>query len=328
MTLRLPNEKIATVFGGTGFIGRYVVHAMARRGWRVRVATRDPGAALFLKPYGMVGQVTPEFANTRDDATVAAVVADSDYVVNLVGILYEKGRRTFQALHVDGARRVAEAAARAGVPRLVHVSAIGADPAAEAAYARSKAEGEQAVRQAFPDAVILRPSIVFGAEDDFFNRFAAMSRISPALPLIGGGTTRFQPVYVGDVADAVLAGLDRPDARGRTFELGGPQVYTFAELMKLMLRVIGRKRRLVTVPWGMARFQAKLLGLLPVPPLTLDQLAMLKTDNVVADGAATLSDLGIAPTQAEIVLPTYLQRYRVGGRFAGRHAPGLHRRAD
>ncbi len=322
MTLRPPGEKVATVFGATGFIGRYLVQAMARRGWRVRAATRDPGAALFLKPYGAVGQVTPEFANIRDDATVAAVTDGSDYVINLVGILFERGRRTFAATHDDGARRVAEAAARTGADRLVHISAIGADAASEAAYARTKAAGEAAVRQAFADATILRPSIVFGPDDDFFNRFAGMAGISPFLPLIGGGTTRFQPVYVGDVVDAILAALDQPDAKGKTYELGGPTVYTFRELMELTLEYSGRRRALATVPWGMARLQARVLGLLPKPPLTLDQLALLKSDNVVAEGALTAADLGIVPTAAEIILPTYLNRYRPGGRFANRHVEG------
>ena len=319
MTLRPPGEKIATVFGATGFIGRYLVQAMARRGWRVRAATRDPGAALFLKPYGTVGQITPEFANIRDDATVAAVTDGSDYVVNLVGILFERGRRTFAATHDDGARRVAEATARAGADRLVHISAIGADAASEAAYARTKAAGEAAVRNAFADATVLRPSIVFGPDDDFFNRFAAMTRISPFLPLIGGGTTRFQPVYVGDVVDAVMAAIDRPDAKGKTYELGGPAVYSFRELMELTLQHSGRKRALATVPWGLARLQARVLGLLPKPPLTTDQLTMLKTDNVVSDDALTAADLGITPTAAEIILPTYLDRYRAGGRFSRRH---------
>jgi len=313
-----PFLKVVTVFGGTGFIGRYVVREMARRGWRVWVATRNPGDALFLKPMGSVGQIVPVFANIRDDASVAAAVAGADFVVNLVGILYEKGKDTFAAIHQDGARRVAQAAMDAGCSRLIHVSAAGASPSSESHYARSKASGEQAVFNAFPDATVLRPSIVFGPEDDFFNRFAGLARVLPFLPLIGGGGTRFQPVYVADVAAAVAACLDRPETKGQTYELGGPNVYSFKELMQLLLKETDRRRPLVSVPWSLASFKAGLLGLLPKPPLTRDQVALLRQDNVVAQGSQGLQTLGIEPTSVEIVLPTYMDRYRIGGRFKTR----------
>lgn len=319
MTEKRPGDRLATVFGGTGFIGRYVVQALAQQGWRVRVATRDPSNALFLRPYGVVGQVIPQFANIRDDSTVAAAVADADLVVNLVGILFESGRQKMRAVHDEGAGRVARAAAAAGAARFVHLSAIGADPQSPALYGRTKAAGEAAVRDGFAEATILRPSIVFGPEDAFFNRFAAMAGLAPALPLIGGGRSRFQPVYVGDVSDAVMAAATREDAGGRTYELGGPGIYTFRELMALTLKFSGRRRALVTIPWGVARLQARLTGLLPKPPLTLDQVTLLQRDNVVAEDAATLADLGVEATALEAIVPTYLDRFRPGGRFHSRH---------
>jgi NADH dehydrogenase len=239
-------------------------------------------------------------------------------VINLVGLLFEKGRQSFEAVHYQGARRVAEAAAAAGVRRLVQMSAIGADIHAEAEYARSKGAAEQAVRKAFPDAVVVRPSIVFGPEDGFFNLFAALARLSWVLPLIGGGKTRFQPVYVGDVADAILRTLTDPDCAGKTYELGGPRVYTFKELLELLLVQIRRRRLLVPLPFWAADLEATVLELLPVPLLTRDQVKLLKHDNVVAAGALTLADLGIEPTAVELILPTYLDRYRPGGRFSQR----------
>jgi NADH dehydrogenase len=308
--------RTATVFGGSGFIGRYVVKRLAREGWVVRAAARLPQSALFLRTMGAVGQVTPIAANLRDERSVAAAVAGVDAVVNLVGILYQKGRQTFDAVHVHGAAAVARGAAAAGVRRLVHVSALGADPGSDSAYARSKAAGEQAVRAAFPAAAIMRPSIVFGPEDEFFNRFAAMAELAPALPLIGGGRTRFQPVYVGDVAAAIVAAIDREDAAGRTYELGGPRIYSFRELVELMLREIRRKRWLVNLPVGLASLQAAFLELLPVPPLTRDQVRLLGHDNVVSPGAPTLADLGIQPVAPEIILPTYLDRFRPRGYYS------------
>jgi len=310
--------RTATVFGGSGFIGRYVVQRLAREGWVVRVAVRRPQAALFLKPMGNVGQITPLAANLRDDASVAAALSGVDAAINLVGILYERGRQSFAAVHAEGAGRVARAAAAAGVARLAHVSAIGADAKSRAAYARSKAAGEAAVQAAFPQATIMRPSIVFGPEDDFFNRFAELARFLPALPLIGGGRTRFQPVYVGDVAAAIVAAIERPEAAGAIYELGGPRVYSFRQLMELLLHEIRRRRLLLTLPTAIARLQASLLELLPVPPLTRDQVDLLEYDNVVAAGARTLADLGISPVAAEMILPTYLDRYRLRGYYTRR----------
>jgi NADH dehydrogenase len=308
-------ERVVTVFGGSGFIGRHLIGRLARQGWIVRVAVRRPSRAGFLKPMGDVGQITPIRAPIQDQIAVESAVAGADAVINLVGILYERRHQTFAAVHDRGAQTVAAASAAAGVGRLVQVSALGADPHSTADYARSKGAGEAAVRTACPDAVILRPSVVFGPEDGFFNRFAEMARISPVLPLIGGGGTRFQPVYVGDVADAIAKSVSDPACAGRTYELGGPHVYTFKELMELLLRQIHRRRLLVPWPFAMAELQAIFFELLPVPPLTRDQVRMLRHDNVVAEGALTLADLGIAPTAAEIILPTYLDRYRPSGRF-------------
>jgi NADH dehydrogenase len=311
-------RPVATIFGGSGFIGRYIVQRLARRGWILRIAVRYPDQALFLKPLGDVGQITPIAANIRNDASVAAAVAGVNHVVNLVGVLYERGPQRFAAVHAEGAGRIAAAAAAAGVTRLLHVSALGADAQSPALYARSKAEGEALVRRHYPDAVILRPSIVFGPEDDFFNRFGAMARFSPVLPLIGGGKTRFQPVYVADVADAAAVILDAPvDApfahAGKTYELAGPRTYSFRELMELLLAEIGRRRILLPVPWGLARLQASVLGLLPVPPLTLDQVKLLERDNIASGEAPGFAQLGIVPSGPEAILPAYLDRFRRGG---------------
>jgi len=308
--------KSVTVFGGSGFVGRYIVRELAKAGLRVRVGVRNVERAQFLRPMGDVGQVVPVLANVRDDASVAAAVEGADAVINLVGILYEGRRQTFEEVHAEAPGRIARAAAAAGASRFIQMSAIGADPEAESAYARSKAAGEAAARAAFPDTTVLRPSIVFGPEDDFFNRFAAMARLAPALPLVNGGTTRFQPVYVGDVADAAMAVLRDPASAGRTYELGGPEVYTFRGLMELMLHEIGRRRLLVPVPEIALWPQAMIAELLPVPPLTRDQLVQLRHDNVVAPDAAGLADLGVQPTAMELILPTYLQRYRRGGTAA------------
>ncbi|HEV8392548.1 MAG TPA: complex I NDUFA9 subunit family protein [Dongiaceae bacterium] len=308
-------QRLATVFGGSGFIGRYVVTDLARDGWSVRVAVRRPDEALFLKTAGVVGQVTPVATNVRDRASVARAVDGADAVVNLVGILHESGRQRFQAIQAEGARTIAEEAARAGARHLVHISAIGADANSNSTYARTKAEGEAAVRQAFPKATILRPSIVFGPEDGFFNRFAKMARLSPALPLIGGGKTRFQPVYVGDVAEAVVKAIETPAAAGQTYELAGPKVYTFADLMRLMLKEIGRKRALVPLPFPIASLMGAAMQCLPMPQLTLDQVRLLKRDNVPSAGSAGLTDLGITPTSVEAIVPTYLDRYRARGYY-------------
>ncbi len=247
------------------------------------------------------------------------VLAGAEAAINLVGVLFERGRQSFKAVHLDGARRVAEAAAAAGVKQLAQISAIGAEATADAKYARSKGAAEQAVRDAFPTAVVLRPSVVFGPEDEFFNLFASMAQMSPALPLIGGGRTRFQPVYVGDVADAVVTALTDPVCAGKTYELGGPGVYSFKELLELMLRETGRRRFLLPLPFWAATLQATVLEWLPTPLLTRDQVKLLRRDNVVGDGALTLANLGIRPTAVEVILPTYMDRFRKGGRFSYRN---------
>lgn len=312
-------EKRVTVFGGSGFVGRHVVRALAKRGYRVNVAVRRPDLAGHLRPLGAVGQIQPIQANLRYPDSVVAAVANADYVVNLVGILCETGAQKFDAVQARGAAIVARAAKEAGVERMVHMSAIGADPDSEADYGSSKAAGEAAVKQEFPDAIIVRPSIVFGQDDAFFNRFAAMARMSPVLPLIGGGATKFQPVHVGDVAEAIALGIAGELEVGSTYELGGPDVRTFKECLELMLEVTQRKRILASIPWGLAELQGRILGLLPTPPLTRDQVLMLKHDNVVSAEAAkagrTLLGMGISPRSMEAILPTYLIQYRERGQF-------------
>jgi NADH dehydrogenase len=313
-------QKLVTVFGGSGFVGRYVVRALAKDGWRIRVAVRRPHLAGDLRVMGDVGQVEIVQANVRSAASVEAAVAGADAVVDLVGVLFSKGAQSFKALHLDAARIIAEAAAKAGAKKLVHVSALGADPDSASAYARTKAEGEAAVRAAFPKAVIVRPSIVFGAEDNFFNKFAGMAAMAPALPLIGGGKTLFQPIYAGDVGSSIAAVLNLP-APAPLYEIGGPQVYSFKALMELVAKETMRKPALLPIPFGIA----SLIGLagdiqaavLPIaPPLTRDQVAMLRSDNVAASGAPGLKALGVQPTALEGVLPTYLWRFRKNGQFA------------
>jgi len=310
----------ATVFGGTGFIGRYVVKRLAQRGITLSVVGRHARRGNYLQPMGDVGQIVLMDGDIGDEDFAARSLEGADLVVNLVGILAEGGKQRFDALQHQGAGRLARLAAAAGTTEFVQFSAIGADAASASGYAKSKAEGEAAVRAAFPAAIILRPSIVFGPEDQFFNRFAELTRLSPFLPLIGGGKTRFQPVYVGDVANATLAALDRPEAQGQTYELGGPRIYSFAELMHLMLREIDRPSfPLVSIPFGLASLQATILELLPGQLLTRDQVLMLKRDNVVSSDAKTLADLGITPTAPEVILQSYLERFRRGGRFSPRH---------
>src|SRR6266849_4434370 len=305
-----------SVLGGSGFIGRYVVKRLAARGEVVPVGCRNAGAATFLRTMGDVGQVEPLNVAIDDELVLPAFLTGSGAVVNCVGILRERGSQTFERVHHTGPARLARIARDTGVERFVHISAIGADPRSASAYARTKGAGEAAVRDAFPTVTILRPSVVFGPEDQFFNRFAAMAMISPVLPLIGGGETRFQPVYVGDVGDAVIRCLDDPATAGRTYELGGPKIYTFREILELLLAEIRRKRMLIDLPFGLASLQARLMSILPNPPLTPDQVEMLKRDNVVSSGALTLATLGIAPTPVEAILPTYLDRFRRGGWYA------------
>ncbi len=308
----MATRSVATVFGGSGFIGRYVVKRLASAGHVVRVAGRYPDSAMFLRPMGDVGQVVPLYSSLADPASIDRAVAGASMVVNLVGILAESRAGDFQRVHAEAAGRLAAAAAGAGVERMVHVSAIGADAKAASLYARSKGMGEQAVLHAMPAATILRPSIVFGPEDKFFNRFAGLTLFSPVMPVIAGNT-RFQPVYVGDVADAAMAGLNRGDLGGRVFELGGPEVLSFRALLQYILTTIGRKRPLLTLPMNVARFQANVLERLPGKLLTRDQLLLLAQDNVVTPGAAGLTDLGVNATPIELVVPLYLARYRPGG---------------
>lgn len=315
---------LITVFGGSGFVGSQVVQDLARRGWRIRVAVRRPDRAYKLQTSGHVGQIQAVRCDATDADQVEAALRGADAAINLIGVLYESGSRTFQAAHVDAARNIAVGCAAAGIDRLVHVSAIGANPESESKYACTKAAGEMAVREAKPDAVIIRPSIVFGAGDSFLNKFAAMASMAPALPLIGGGKTRFQPVYVGDVAEAILMAVERPDAAGRTFELGGPAVVTFEDVLKLVLRETRRRNGLIPLPFFAARTIGSLaqitalVGIAPV--LTHDQVVMLETDNVVADGAEGLAELGVEPTGVEAIAPSYLWRYRRGGQFSERPA--------
>lgn len=314
-------SKLVTIYGGSGFVGRYVARRLAKDGWRVRVAVRRPNDAMFVKPYGAPGQVEPILCNIRDDASVRAAMIGADAVVNCVGILNAVGKNSFGAVQAEGAARVARLAAETGVGRLVHISAIGANAESESEYARSKAAGEAAVLAAFPSAVILRPSVVFGNEDGFFNRFASMARFSPILPVVGA-ETRFQPVYVDDVAQAAAKAVKGEAAPG-IYELGGPEVATFRALMGKMLTAIRRRRLVLNIPTFLARIiggvfdliQAATAGLIENQMLTRDQVRNLSRDNVVAPGARGLADLGITPTALDDVIPEYLWRYRPSGQY-------------
>lgn len=306
--MRMADRKVATVFGGAGFIGRYVVQRLAAQDYIVRIAGRDPQAARFLTTQGRVGQIVPLRAPVTDAAAVARAVEGAEVVVNLVGILHGD----FDRVQAKGPGVVAQAAAAAGARRFVQVSAIGADAASDSRYARSKAEGEAAVRAAFPAATILRPSVVFGPEDNFFNRFAGMARLLPFMPVVAG-ETKFQPVFVGDVADAVMAAVERDDAAGRTYELGGPRVMSMRDVLRFILDTTRRTKRMVDMPMGLMSLQASILEKLPNPALTTDQLKLLGRDNVVGEGVPGLADLGIAPTSVEAVVPGYLRRFRPGG---------------
>jgi len=326
-------SKLVTIYGGSGFVGRYVARLMAQAGWRVRVAVRRPNEAIFVRPYGTPGQVEPVLCNIRDDASVRAAMAGADAVVNCVGILNAVGKNSFDAVQAAGAGRVARAATDAGVAHLVQVSAIGADPGSDSAYARSKADGEAAVLAAFPAAVILRPSIIFGPEDQFFNRFAAMARMAPVLPLVGADT-RFQPVHVEDVARAAVLGATGQAEPG-IYELGGPEVASFRDLMARMLAVIHRKRVILGMPravmapvaFALDMVQAVTGGLIENGMLTRDQLRNLGTDNLVGDGVKTFADLGIQPTALDSVLPEYLWRFRPAGQYAAIKASARNTRA-
>lgn len=321
MTLsNLP--PLVTVFGGSGFVGRHVVRALAKRGYRIRVAVRRPDLAGFLQPLGNVGQISFVQANLRYRNSVDRAVEGASHVINCVGILFESGRNNFDAVQDFGARAVAEAA-RAQGARLTHISAIGADAGSDSVYAASKGKAENSIRQILPDAVILRPSIIFGPEDGFFNKFAAMARMSPVLPLVGGGKTKFQPVYVEDVAEAVARSVDGKLLAGKTYELGGREVVSFRECLEIMLRVVGREKVLLTLPFSLASLIGSVASLVPfvTPPLTSDQVTLLKKDNVVSSGAIaeglTLEGMGITPSLMESILPSYLVQYRPHGQFTG-----------
>jgi NADH dehydrogenase len=322
MAVRTADKGLVTVFGGSGFVGRHVVRALLKRRWRVRMAVRRPDLAGHLQPLGMVGWVQPVQANVRYRWSVDRAVKDANAVVNLVAILDSDGRQRLNAVNVLGARAIAEATLSEGLGRLVHVSAIGADPDSPSAYGRSKAAGEAAVFATIPEAIVLRPSLVFGPEDHFFNRFAALARMLPGLPLFGGGETRFQPVYVGDVATAVADAVEGKVGAGTVYELGGPEIRPLREWLGLMLAEINRRRLLVPVPWWLGRLGAAVVQYLPGRPITLDQVRQLTVDNVVSEPAIrerrTLQGLGIRPVSVEAIAPTYLSRYRPHGQFQRR----------
>ncbi len=301
--------RTITIFGGSGFVGRYIVQKFAERGDAIRVAVRNPIAANSLKPLGEVGQITPVQASLLSEKQIQKAVMGADIVINLVGILFEKGNQTFESIHVEGAKRIAKAARDQGVERLLHMSALGADLTSRSVYAKTKAEGEKAVKKHFPEVTIFRPSVIFGAEDAFFNRFAEMARFFPALPLIGGGVTRFQPIYVVDVAECFCKASLRDASKGELFELGGPAVYTFKEIMEYLLKTIHRKRLLIPMPYSLAKAIGAFAQFLPKPPLTPDQVELLKKDSVVSPDALTIGNLDIRPHAMEAIVPEYLAHY-------------------
>ncbi len=317
-----PKSKLVTVFGGSGFVGRHVVRALAKRGYRVRVAVRRPDLAGHLQPLGNVGQIQFVQANLRYSWSVEQACDGADIVVNLVGILFESGKQKFESVQHFGASAIADAAKRAGA-KLVHLSALGADVESTSNYAKSKAEGENAVLRIMPEAIIMRPSIIFGPEDGFFNMFAGLTQFSPVLPAIGGGNTRFQPVYVGDVAEAVALAVDGKARSGTIYELGGPEVATFRQCLEVILETIGRTRVIISLPWWMARLMGRVMSLLPNPMLTLDQVKLLESDNVVSDDAVdkglTLEGLGIQPTTMNAILPAYLVRFKPHGQYGDKN---------
>ncbi len=330
------DNNLVTVFGASGFVGRHAVRAMAKQGLRIRAVSRRPNLANFLLPAGQVGQIQLMKGNVNNDEDVARAVDGAGAVVNLTGVLFGHGEQGFDAIHAEAARRIGKASREAGVGALIHLSAIGADPQADSSYAESKGSGERAVREEFPAATILRPSLIFGPEDQFFNKFASLARIMPVLPLIGGGRTRFQPVYVADVAAAIVKALKLEEARGQTYELGGPSVYTFKELLQFILRETGRRNLLLPIPYFLASLMAvgfvawnavpelvrQIFGVPSQPPLlTVDQVRLLKSDNVVHEGARGLSDLGVTPAGMESVVPDYLWRFHPKGQFRDQARP-------
>jgi NADH dehydrogenase len=307
--------SLVTVFGGSGFLGRNAVRALAKAGYRIRVAVRYPNQAQYLPPMGSVGQIQLMKCNVLDQDAVARACQGADAVVNLVGILAPAGGQGFDDVHVAAVGNIAMAAKAAGARTLVHVSSLGADPEAESHYAKTKGEGEKLLREEFADATILRPSLLAGPDDDFFNKFAALARILPMLPLIGGGHTKFQPVFVGDVADAIVKCVSDTATKGKTYELGGPGTYSFKALMQLVLQETGRSRLLLPVPFWLASIKAMFLQFLPGKLLTPDQVTSLKADNLVSPNALTFKDLGIAPDSIEAILPSYLWRFRPRGEY-------------
>lgn len=314
-----PSDRLITIIGGSGFVGRHIVRALARRGYRIRVACRRPDLAGHLQPLGNTGQIMAVQANVRYPASLEAACDGAYAVINLTGVLHSSGAQSFDAVHVFGAEASARAAKAARARVFIQMSAIGADASSKSEYARSKAEGEARARANYPGAIVLRPSIVFGPEDDFFNRFADLARFSPFLPLIGGGETRFQPVFAGDVGEAVARLVDAGEADGKTYELGGPEAFSFKQLMRFTLDTINRSRLLLPLPWGIAKVQAAIMGLMPKPLLTLDQVELLRHDNVVSEEARreqrTLEGLGVTPQGIEGIVPGYLYRYRKAGQF-------------
>ncbi|HEX3674129.1 MAG TPA: complex I NDUFA9 subunit family protein [Rhizomicrobium sp.] len=307
--------SLVTIFGGSGLLGRYAVRAFANDGWRIKVGVRHPNLAHYLPPMGHVGQILVSKADVTDAEAVAAAVRGSDVVVNLVGILYPGGGQTYNGVHIEAARSIGRAAKEAGVSTLIHVSTMNISPESESAYARSKAIGENALREEFPRATLIKPSLVFGPEDQFFNKFAGLARVLPFLPLVGGGHTKFQPVFAGDVADAIVKCASDPATRGNAYELGGPAVMTVKDMLTLILRETARTRPLIPIPFWLAAIQGFFLQFLPGKLLTVDQVKFLKTDNTVNPGALTLADLGIQPDALEAVVPAYLWRFRPKGQF-------------
>jgi NADH dehydrogenase len=307
-------NEIVTVFGASGLIGRHTVEALARAGYRIRACVRYPNLAHYLPPMGSVGQIQVARVDVLDEEAVARAMRGASAAVNLVGVLYSRGHQSFEALHADAPETIAKLARAAAIP-FVHISSIGADVDSDSSYAATKGEGEARVRAACPDAAILRPSLVFGPEDQFFNKFAALARVLPILPLVGGGHTKFQPVFVGDVADAILKCIGDASTRGQVYELGGPGVYSFKELMQVMLRETGRRNPLMPIPFALATLQSYFLQFLPNPLLTPDQVRLLRHDNVVAPNARKLADLGITPDSVEAVVPQYLWRFRAKGQY-------------
>jgi NADH dehydrogenase len=313
----MNEQKIATIFGGTGFLGRQIVRELAMAGYTVKVATRRQERAYFLKTCGVVGQIVPFECNYSDPGSIEAAIKGSSCVVNTIGILTQSKRASFQNAHVDLPANIAKECKKEGVSKFVHISALGVDKA-RSKYAVSKLEGEEAVRKNFPDATILRPSLIFGPEDNFFNMFAEMARYLPVLPLIGGGKTRFQPVYVGDVAAAVMKAIENESAQGKIYELGGEEIVTFKEIMEKLFYYTERPRYLIPVPWMIAKIQAWFMGILPSPPITVDQVESLKTDSILSKDALNLRDLDVAPTSMALILPCYLERYCSGGHYSSK----------